>query len=137
MLSPIDDGVHRRKTDVRLLARKVTVGWIALVLVVVFVSVGLIAYSVKANFDADRARDERNRVTECEAANRRRADAKTVALSDVSSDRQIWNAIDEIIADGIPEPARSTIFAGLDMREALIFTTYVQVECQPVDETSP
>lgn len=121
----------RRTKVAAVLRRKVTVGWVLLVACMVFISVALIAYSVKANFNADRDRVDQTIHDTCVATNDVRSRAATVAEADVTSDRQIWQAIDDLIPDGLPEPARTVIFSGLDTRLARIKATYQQTHCPP------
>lgn len=63
----------------------------------------------------------------CGQTNDRRAEAKEVAEGDVEqdqaaldSDQATWNAIDKLFPGGIPEPARTTIFTGLQTRQQAI-----------------
>jgi hypothetical protein len=72
--------------------------------------------------------------------------AKEVAEGDVKqdqasldSDRASWLAIDDLFPDGIPEPARTTVFAGLQSRQdalivqsELVDTVYQPSPCGSV-----
>lgn len=69
------------------------------------------------------------REDDCEAENLRRTNTATVAMADVTSDRNIWLAIDDLIEGGIPEPARTIIFEELDAREDLITVSYAAQPC--------
>lgn len=126
---------HRRHDDepltgVRaLMAKKISVGWALLVTTVVFGSVALIAYSLNRNFDEDSDRIAEDVYFTCVNTNTVRANAASVAGADVDTDRQIWMAIDDLFDDGIPEPARTVIFAGLKAREQKIEATYVASVC--------
>lgn len=131
-----DDGPQTGLASWR--TRKITVSWALSVCAVIFLCFSLIAYSIKRNFDADNARLAAADYYTCVGSNARRADARLVALADVDSDRDIWDAIDDLFPDGIPEPARGTIFDGLDAREANINDTYQPVVCQkPPDLPAP
>lgn len=66
---------------------------------------------------------------DCQDANRQRANAADVAHSDVDSDRKIWEAIDKLIEDGIPEPTRTVIFNELLARKVKIESTYAAQPC--------
>lgn len=70
------------------------------------------------------------RLQDCRAVNLRRSEAADVARADVDADRVIWNAIDELFDEGIPEPAREIIFDSLDTREQLITVVYSREMCE-------
>lgn len=66
-------------------------------------------------------------VEDCIQTNELRALAKEVAEGNVKqdqaaldSDRASWQAIDDLFPDGIPEPARTTVFTGLQVRQDAI-----------------
>lgn len=69
------------------------------------------------------------REDDCLTENARREVQLAVSLADVTSDRNIWLAIDDLIETGIPEPARTIIFEELDAREQLIATSYAAQPC--------
>lgn len=69
------------------------------------------------------------RLQDCEAVNTRRSEASEVAKADVAADRQIWEAIDKLFVDGIPEPARTIIFDSLQQRDQLIHVVYGRQMC--------
>lgn len=119
----------RRTKVAAILRRKVTVGWVLLVTAMIFICFVLITYSVKVNFNADQDRVDQTIHDTCVASNEVRSRAATVAEADVASDRQIWQAINDLIPDGLPEPAHTIIFSGLDERLARIDATYKQVVC--------
>ena len=63
-------------------------------------------------------------VEDCLQTNEIRQRAQEVAEGDVTqdqaaldSDRASWLAIDDLFPDGIPEPARTTVFTGLQARQ--------------------
>lgn len=126
----------KRTRAAAVLRRKISVGWVLLVTSVIFICFALITYSVKHNFDADSDRAAKARHDDCIAANRRRADAQTVAEADVDSDRQIWQAINDLVPNGLPEPAHTIIFSGLDDRLTRILSTYKRTECPPASGDS-
>lgn len=72
---------------------------------------------------------DEQRQSDCENVNTIRANARLIAIADVDTDRTIWLAIDDLIDNGLPEPARSTIFDGLDNRYTKIDETYRRTNC--------
>ena len=82
-------------------------------------------------------------VEDCLQTNEIRELAKEVAEGDVKqdqasldSDRASWHAIDDLFPEGIPEPARTTVFAGLQTRQdalnaqsELVDVVYTSLSC--------
>lgn len=100
----------------------VTKGYLAFRDIVVLGFVGAIVIAGVTTVNALRRED-------CESGNRTRSNAAEVALADVDSDRKIWIAIDDLIDNGIPEPARTVIFNELQAREIQIALTYAEQSC--------
>jgi hypothetical protein len=80
----------------------------------------------------------------CQLTNERRDEAKLVAEGDIrqdqaslDSDLASWQAIDELFEGGIPEPARTTVFAGLTVRQGAIDTQSALVELTYQPATCP
>lgn len=65
---------------------------------------------------------------DCLHANDTRINAASIATADVTSDREIWEAID-VLVEGIPEPTRTVIFNELIARQSLIESTYAERSC--------
>lgn len=114
----------------------VTRGWLLFVVAVAFAFIFFAIYVtisvVRLDNRVTRDRLEaaiRDQVESCQAANDSRDEAKVVALLSVESDRNIWEAIDALFDNGLPEPARTVIFDGLTSRENLIDTTYKHEDC--------
>lgn len=114
----------------------VTRGWLLFVVMVAFVFVFFSIYVtvsvVRLDNRVTRDRLEaaiRDQVQSCVAGNASRDEAKVVAVLAVESDRNIWEALDDLFDNGLPEPARTIIFDGLTARENLIETTYKHEDC--------
>jgi hypothetical protein len=114
----------------------VTYRWLIASVFVGFTFVGCAIYAAVQSYQTDN-RLTRERVAEsitqqvvtCMTSNDRRAEAKDVATADVEEDRRIWEAIDALFDTGIPEPARTVIFTGLEVRQNKIEETYDPVDC--------
>lgn len=100
----------------------VTKGYLAFRDVIVLGFVGAIVIAGVTTVNALRRED-------CQRANGQRANAADVAHSDVDSDRKIWEAIDKLVPNGIPEPTRTIIFNELLAREVKIESTYAAQPC--------
>lgn len=81
-------------------------------------------------------------IQDCTQTNNLLELAKKVAEGDVrqdqaalDSDRASWLAIDDLFPDGIPEPARTTVFTGLQSRQEAIIAQSQLVDA--VYEPSP
>lgn len=70
----------------------------------------------------------------CVTSNDRRVEAKLVAEADVAEDRRLWESIDSMFPEGIPQPARKIIFDGLMARQERIETTYDPVDCKAIGQ---
>lgn len=118
---------------------RVTRGWLLASVLLGFVFLGCAIYAAVQTIQLDnRVTQERvassiaQQIVTCELTNDRRAEAKIVAEADVVEDRKLWLSIDALFDDGIPEPARTTIFSGLDSRQVKIETTYDPVDCSAI-----
>jgi hypothetical protein len=116
----------------------VTRGWLLFSTLVGFIFVACAIYAAVQTAELDN-RVTRERVEEavaqqvqsCLETNQRRAEAREIALADVEADDQIWRAVDDAIDGGLPEPLRSIVFDGFDLRRSKIETTYVDTDCTP------
>lgn len=120
----------------------VTYRWIFASMIVgfSFVAVAIFAAVTAVSTDNKLTRDQSARILAqqyagCLTTNERRAEAKEIAEGDVKndqdsldSDRANWDAIDALFPDGFPEPAWTTIQAGLDEREANIKSQRDRIE---------
>lgn len=114
----------------------VTRGWLLLSTLIGFVFVGCAIYAAVTSVRVDNrvTREESRRsasaqVETCMSTNERRREARNIAAADVAEDRRIWESIDDLFPTGLPEPARSIVFDGLDSRTLLIAATYQPVDC--------
>ena len=121
----------------------VTRGWLLLSVALGFVFLGCAIYAAVQTIKLDNrvtreeiAQTVAQQVTTCLSTNHRREEASEVANADIdadeeaiANDRANWDAISELFdGDAIPEPARTTIYAGLDARQAKIVARRAKVE---------
>lgn len=148
-----------RKTPVHL-----TRGWVVFVVLFAFAFMGMAAYAAVTTVRLDNrvtretvANSIAGQVDSCQTANDRRDEARKLAEDVLATDQRAldadsralesdqasWQAIDDLFPTGIPEPARSTVFGGLNERSidleaqqaalsersAQIDTTYAHTDC--------
>ena len=144
-------------TNGHLLASRIV--WTAFLAISAFVGYRQLRLDNQVNTDRIEAAITRES-DNCEDRNARRDSARVLAEETLAADQAslerdrdsldnevaIWTSIDDLFPEGIPEPARSTIFQGLadrdsamdedqgrlDGRDAAIDETYVLEPCPPI-----
>jgi hypothetical protein len=116
----------RRRSDQRIDQRiiavfssPVTAGWVVLAIGVLCILFGLIAWSVRANYQADRASDARAVYTVCLTANDRRAEVKDIALQ----------FVDSFLPDGLDEAFKDPLLDRYAQQVADIEDAYEPEPC--------
>lgn len=119
----------------RLFGRNVTVGWIVLVSWVIFGCVGLIAWSVRHNYQADRDRavrqDAQADYVACLGRNDRRDELEKIALQLVGNDRFFIEFIDGFIPEGLPIDFKQPLLDRYDQQVVDIEAAYKPEPCPP------
>jgi hypothetical protein len=152
------EGSHTLMTRIKrwlAVPANVTRGWLLLSVALGFLFLGCAIYAAVQTVKLDnRVTQEQvaeaigQQVTTCVNTNVRRMESAEVANLDIdadqealSNDRENWDAIGQLFDDGIPEPVRSTIYTGLEERQAKIevrrvkvATTYAPSDCSLIDE---
>jgi len=125
----------------RLFGRPVTVGWIVLVSWVIFVCVGLIAWSVRHNYQADRESDERATARaeyfDCLSTNARRADVEEIALKFVENDRFFIEFVDSFIPGGLDDAFKQPLLDRYAQQVDDIEAAYKPEPCPLPPATNP
>jgi hypothetical protein len=126
----------RRRSDQRIDQRiiavfssPVTAGWVVLAIGVLCILFGLIAWSVRANYQADRDRDARAVYAVCLTANDRRAEVKDIALQFVENDRFFIEFVDSFLPDGLDEAFKDPLLDRYAQQVADIEDAYEPEPC--------